>query len=142
MSVQPPLQFEMFAVAVRSPDDLWALVGDLRQVAEWTDADEVVSAPEPPFGVGTRFTTRDGERHLDWVVITSEEHLLEVKTDGCEAGRFGVGVRVSPDPVGSRLILAGMLDPVAGRVRARTLDLPPLRRRCERWVDRAVRATP
>jgi hypothetical protein len=135
----PPLQFEMFAAGMMSPDDLWALVGDPRRVAEWTDAEELVSAPEPPFEVGDRFTTRDGARELRWVVITTGDKLLEVKTDGCDAGRFGVGVRVAADPIGSRLILAGMLDPVSGRIRARSLELPALRRRCERWVDTALR---
>jgi hypothetical protein len=133
------LQFEMFSAGMVSPDDLWALVGDPARAAEWTDADEVVMVPEPPIAVGTRFRTREGGRELEWVVITAAERLLEVKTDGCDAGRFGVGVRVVDDPVGARLILAGMLDPVGGRIRARTVELPSLRRRCERWVDTALR---
>lgn len=132
------LQFEMFSVGLLPPDELWALVGDPARVAEWTDAEEVRSVPEPPLTVGSRFTTVDGERQLDWVVITVGPRLLEVKTDGCAAGRFGVGVRVVPDPAGCRLIMAGMLDPSAGKLRARAVDLPALRRRCERWSDRAL----
>lgn len=133
------LQFEMFSVGVMPPDDLWALVGDPARLAEWTDAEEVRSIPEPPVAVGSRFVTVDGGRQLDWIVITSGLRLLEAKTDGCAAGRFGVGVRVTPDPHGCRLIIAGMLDPRAGRVRARTIDLPALRRRCERWSDLAFK---
>jgi hypothetical protein len=134
-----PLQFEMFSAGMLSPDDLWELVGDLSRVAEWTDADDVLDAPaRRPYAVGDRFATTDGGRRLDWVVITSEDRLLEVKTDGCDAGRFGVGVRVVSDPIGARLILAGMLDPVGGRIRARSLEVPSLRRRCERWVHTAL----
>lgn len=139
MSANPPLQFEMFAAAMVSPDDLWALVGDPRRAAEWTDAEEVLGDPDPPLDVGSRFATRTAESTLEWVVITVGDHLLEVKTDGCAAGRFGLGVRVAPDPVGARLIVAGMLDPGGGRLRARTVDLPSLRRRCERWVDTALK---
>ena len=100
----------------------------------------MLSPPEPPLEVGARFRTRDGERHLDWVVITVGERLIEAKTDGCEVGRLGFGVRVTADPAGSRLVMAGMLDPAHGRLRARTVDLPSLRRRCERWMDVAVRS--
>ncbi len=133
------LQFEMFATGIHPPDDLWALVGDPARAAEWTDADTVTSVPEPPLEVGSRFATTDGGRTLDWVVITVGPRLLEVKTDGCTAGRFGVGVRVTPDPIGCRLIIAGMLDPAGGRLRARSVDLPALRRRCERWSERALK---
>jgi hypothetical protein len=132
------LQFEMFTAGLMGPDALWGLVGDLRRVAEWTDAEGVSDAPAAP-AVGDRFRTVDGGRELGWVVITAADRLLEVKTDDCPAGRFGVGVRVAPDPVGSRLIVAGMLDPVGSRLRARTIELPALRRRCERWVDTALR---
>lgn len=139
---EPPrlLQFEMFTTARCSPDVLWALVGDLRRIPEWTEADAVLAAPEPPVEVGARFTTQAGEQRLEWVVITAAERLIEVKTDDLPAGRFGVGVRVAPDPLGSRLILAGMLDPARGRLRARVLDLPALRSRMDRWSDVAVRA--
>jgi hypothetical protein len=134
------LQFEMFTTGMLPADDLWSLVGDLRRIPEWTDADEVLSEPEPPVEVGSRFVTVEGGRRLEWVVITAAPRLLEVKTDGCAVGRFGVGVRVIPDPVGARLIVAGMLDPSGSRLRARAVDLPALRRRCERWSDLALRA--
>jgi hypothetical protein len=134
------LQFEMFSVGRMPPDALWALVGDPARAPEWTDAQEVVSPPPRLLEVGSRFTTRDGDRELGWVVITTGPRLLEVKTDDCAVGRFGVGVRVADDPLGARLVLAGMLDPSGGRLRARTADLPALRRRCERWCDRALRA--
>lgn len=134
------LQFEMFSTVPCTPDELWALVGDLRRLPEWTDADRVLSAPEPPVEVGARFTTETGSDGLTWVVITSLERLLEIKTDDLAAGRFGVGVRVVPDPVGSRLVLAGMLDPARSTLRARLVDLPALRARLDRWSDLAVRA--
>jgi hypothetical protein len=134
------LQLEMFATATCSPDALWALVGDLRRVPEWTDAEEVRGAPEPPNRVGARFTTTDGGSQRSWVVISAAERLVEAKTDDCAAGRVGVGLRVAGDPHGSRLILAGMLDPSGSALRARLRDLPALRARLERWADRAVRA--
>ncbi len=139
-SGKSPLRFEMFAVALAPPEDLWALVGDPRRAPEWTDAEEVVPPPEPPLAVGARFSTRDGDRRREWVVITAGDRLLEVKTDDCEMGRIGLGVRVTADPAGSRLVMAGMLDPIHGGLRARTVDLPSLRRRCERWMDVATKA--
>lgn len=134
------LQFEMFSTVPCPPEELWALVGDLRRLPEWTDADRVHAAPEPPVEVGARFATETAGDRVDWVVITSLERLVEIKTDDLPAGRFGVGVRVAPDPLGSRLILAGMLDPARSAVRARLVDLPALRGRLDRWADKAVRA--
>jgi hypothetical protein len=133
------LQFELFTAVPVSPERLWALVGDLRRVPEWTDAERILHAPEPPLEVGARFTTVDGGRELRWVVITVANRLIEVKTDDGPWGRFGVGVRVAPDPVGSRLILAGLLDPAGSRLRARLRHLPSLRARTERWADLALR---
>jgi hypothetical protein len=135
------LQFELFSAIPVSPDELWALVGDLRRLPEWTDADRVIDPPsELPPSVGDRFTTVDGARELRWVVITSGPRLLEVKTDDGPCGRFGVGFRVAADPVGSRLILAGLLDPARGTLRGRLVDLPALRARSERWTELALRA--
>lgn len=139
MSESPPLQFEMFATARTAPEVLWEVVGEPLRLPEWTDADEVVQPPPRPIEVGGRFVTRDGDRELEWVVITAAPRLLEVKTDACPAGRLGLGVHVQPDSLGARLIVAGMLDPRGRRLRARTVDLPALRRRCERWSDQALR---
>lgn len=141
---------EAFAVARCSPDALWALAGDLSRLPEWTEAEEVVDAPAIP-GVGDRFTTRDGVTERNWVVITSGPHLLEAKTDHTACGRLGIGIRVVPDPLGARLVMAGLLDPQppgtseggATRLRrtgvARLRDLPRLRTRLDRWTDKAVR---
>jgi hypothetical protein len=134
------LQFEMYSTVPCAPDELWALVGDLRRLPEWTDADHVHAAPEPPVEVGARFATETRGDRLDWVVITSLERLVEIKTDDLPAGRFGVGVSAVPDPLGARLILAGMLDPARSTLRARLVDLPALRARLDRWSDLAVRA--
>jgi hypothetical protein len=134
------LPFELFTAIPVAPDVLWTLVGDLRRVPEWTDADRVIGAPEPPLEVGARFTSVDAGRELRWVVITSAERLWEVKTDDGPCGRFGVGLRVAPDPIGSRLILAGLLDPAGSRLRARMQHLPALRARMERWADLVPRA--
>jgi hypothetical protein len=134
------LQFELFTAVPVAPERLWALVGDVRRIPEWTDADHVMQPPEPPLEVGARFTTVDAGRELRWVVITVADRLIEAKTDDGPCGRFGVGVRVAPDPIGSRLILAGLLDPSGSRVRARVQHLPALRSRAERWADLALRA--
>lgn len=131
-------QFEVFAAAPAAPDRLWALVGDLSRLPEWTDADAVEGVPDVP-AIGDRFTTLDGERLLNWVVITSQPRLLEAKTDTA-CGRLGIGLSVASDPAGARLILAGLLDPSVPAWRARMLQVPRLRRRFDAWSTRAVRA--
>lgn len=132
------LQFELFAAAPVDPARLWALVGDLARLPEWTDADAIEGAPDVP-AIGDRFTTLDGDRLLRWVVITSQPRLLEAKTDTA-CGRLGVGVSVAADPAGSRLVLAGLLDASVPAWRARLLEVPRLRRRFDAWSARAVRA--
>lgn len=133
------LQFELFASVPCAPARLWELVGDPDRLPEWTDAEELTVRPEPPLTVGSRFATIDRQRRLTWVVITSEEHLWEAKTDDCPCGRLGIGVQVTADPHGSRLVLAGMLEPASSMLRARLVDVPRLRTRLDRWSAAATR---
>lgn len=137
--LHPMLQFELFASVPCPPEQLWELVGDPDRLPEWTDAEELTLRPEPPLAVGSRFTTVDGHHRLAWVVITCEDHLWEAKTDDSACGRLGVGVRVAPDPHGSRLVLAGMLEPAGSMLRARLVDVPRLRTRLDRWSAAATR---
>ena len=131
------LQFELFAACPTPPEILWGIVGDLNRLPEWTDASGVEAPPDQP-RVNDRFITLHGDHHLEWTVITAEPMLLEAKADTA-CGRVGLGARVSQDPAGSRLVLAGMLKPSVGRLRARTIELPRLRRRGDEWSARAVR---
>jgi hypothetical protein len=131
------LQVEVFAAAPAPPAALWALVGDLSRLPEWTDAEAVARVPTAP-AVGDAFTTRVEGTALSWTVITVDQWLLEAKADTA-CGRVGIGVRAAPDPGGSRLILAGMLKPAVGALRARALEVPRLRRRFDAWSARAVR---
>ena len=154
------ISFEVYAVANRSPAELWALVGDFSRLAEWTDADAVEGPPEPPYTVGQRFRTTDQGRGRMWTVITAPQtqdgrgdpYLVEVKTDDIDCGRLGIGIRVAHDPLGARLILAGLLDPLSkgeaatswtGRRKTtagRLVHMPRIRSRFDRWTARAVSA--
>lgn len=131
------LQFEQFAPSNAPPAQLWSLVGAVARLPEWTDVTAVEDAPGAP-AVGDRFTTLEGERVLRWVVITSDSRLLECKTD-TPCGRLGIGVSVRPEGEGSRLILAGLLDPSGPGWRARLVEVPRLRRRFDAWSTRALR---
>jgi hypothetical protein len=137
------IPFEVYATSPASPAALWALVGDLRRLTEWTDAEAITGAPEPPLEVGQRFATTDRGQERGWVVITAEDRLVEVKTDDTPCGRLGIGVRAAPDTRGgehgSRLILAGLLDASPHSLRARTLHVPRLRARFDRWTAAALR---
>ena len=131
------LQLEVFAAAPVPPAALWALVGDLARLPEWTSATTVADLPAEP-ALGATFTTRQDGETLVWTLITVEPQLLEAKADTA-CGRVGIGARVVPDPAGSRLILAGMLRPTVGAVRARLVEGPRLRRRFDEWCAAAVR---
>lgn len=131
------LEFELFAASPTSPEALWALVGELGRLPEWTDATGCADLPSEP-REGATFVTLHGDQRLEWTLITAEPRLLEAKADTA-CGRLGIGVRVAPDPHGSRLVLAGALKPSVGALRARTIELPRLRRRFDDWSTRAVK---
>jgi len=132
------LQFEVFTSVPRPPETVWAVVGDLRSLPRWTDVEHVEDAPAAPPERGARFDTVTRDLRLSWVVLTSDTHLLEVKADDTPCGRLGLGVSVAPDGPGSRLVLAGLLDPSCSTLRARTVEVPRLRRRLDRWAARAT----
>lgn len=135
------LRFELFASGRAWPEQLWTLVGDPRRLPEWTDAELVEAAPEPPLEVGAAFTTvADGQR-LTWRLVTAEPRLLEVDAP-TPCGRVSFGWRVVREEAGARLVFAGSLEPAGSTLRARLVHLPALRRRAERWCSRAVRLAP
>ncbi len=127
---------ELYQVSGRSPEQLWQVVGDPWRLAEWTDAERVVSVEPQPVTVGTRITTaQDGDERV-WRVITVEPRLLEMTAE-TNRGLLGVGIRVVRDPLGSRLIMAAQL--AATGLRAQMVDGPALRRSLDRWCSAAVR---
>lgn len=132
------LQIDQYTVVPAPPDEVWRLVGDLSRLTEWTDA-TATSAGPPPYAPKDTFTVHADGDDTEWMVITADEGLLEVKTT-LPRGRLGLGVRVGADPTGSRLILAALYDPVGSRLRARLVEVPALRRRFDRWTENAVRA--
>jgi len=145
------ISFEVYAVVPGPVHRTWALVGNPSRLPEWTDATTVEGPPEPPYQVGQRFVTVDGGHRRGWVILTTDEHLLEAKTDDIRSGRLGIGFRVVGDPLGSRLIVAGLLDPYdpggtdSGwrRLRkttvARLVHVPRIRSRFDRWTANAVK---
>ncbi len=151
-------RFEIYAAGPARPEDAWALVGDLSRLREWTDVERVeFSGPqarpeggrrqtrEPQFPgageAGTGVVTHERGRRLAWTVSTREQRLVELVTT-VPAGELGIGVRVVPDPLGCRVILAGVFAPAtrAARLRFAVLDGPALRRRFDRWATTAARS--
>lgn len=130
---------EVYQVGGTAPDALWDVVGDPWRLAEWTDAERVEQVEPQPLAVGTRIVTVEAAATRTWRVMTAEQRLLEVATT-TDRGELAVGWRVARDPLGSRLILAGGLQPAGGgRWRARLVDAPALRRRLDRWCHAALR---
>lgn len=130
---------ELFAVGAAPPEDVWAVVGDVRRLPAWTDADEVERVEPDPVVAGTELVVVDRGRSRLWRVITVGPRVLEVTTD-TPRGPIGLGVRVARERSGSRLVLAGVLHPSNARqtLRARVLDAPALRRRFDRWTATAL----
>lgn len=130
---------ELFAVGTPPPEDVWAVVGDVRRLPAWTDADEVERVEPDPVVAGTEVVVVDGGRSRLWRVITVGPRVLEVTTD-TPRGAVGLGVRVVRERTGSRLVLAAALHPTGTgqTLRARLLDAPALRRRFDRWTRSAL----
>lgn len=133
------VRVELYAVGNAPPEDLWAVVGDLRRLPEWTDADSVERIEPEPVEVGTEVVVVSGGAPQTWQVMTAEPRVLEVRTD-TPRGPVAFGVRVARERSGSRVVLAGALHPAgfAGTLRARALHAPALRRRFDRWTRRAL----
>lgn len=134
-----PVHVELFAVGVAPPEDVWSVVGDVRRLPAWTDADAVERVEPDPVVAGTELVVVDRGRARMWRVITAGPRVLEVTTD-TPRGPVGLGVRVARERAGSRLVLAGVLHPASTgqAVRARVLDAPALRRRFDRWTRAAL----
>lgn len=128
---------EVFATGAADPARVWEVVGDLRRLMDWTDAEYVEASND--IQPGTEFVTIDHGRRLRWRVVTFEPGLIEAVSD-LPLGRLGVGARVTRDPAGTRVVLAGAIDSARGRLRARVLHAPALRRRFDRWCRAALRA--
>ena len=138
------LDAEQYAEYLVPADALWEVVGDPRRLPEWTGLSAPLrisagSGPDEPLGAweaDVLARVHDGEAVRQLRVITARRGVVEVTTDtGC--GRVGIGVRVVGEanrPGTSRLVVAGQLDPSRGALRARTLDLPRLRRRFDAWA--------
>jgi hypothetical protein len=130
---------EVYTAAPAPPETLWHVVGDLRRLPEWTDADRVEDAPETP-AVGDLLTTVAGGQRMTWRVATAEPRLLELVAHA-RGGVLGLGASVLADPTGARLILAGAFEPAgrAAAVRFRLRGRAALRARFDRWATAAVR---
>lgn len=132
------VRYELFATGSASPDDLWALVGTPSRLPEWTDVRQV-EVGATPVEAGTPVTVTENGQTLRFTITTLEDRLIEgiAETD---RGRFGIGIRVVRDPLGSRLILAGFHEPEgtldAWRIRLGTA--PAVRRRFDAWAERAL----
>lgn len=136
-----PLRFEMFHAGSVSSDALWAVVGDVWRLPEWTDVESVADVRGEPVGVGTEVETVEAGTTRLWRITTWESRLYEMRTD-TERGEVGFGCRVVRDNRGgSRIILAAGLEATgfAAGLRARLLDAPSLRRRMDGWAREAVR---
>ncbi|MGI8575163.1 MAG: SRPBCC family protein [Egibacteraceae bacterium] len=130
--------FELFTVGLAPVDEVWGRVSDPWRLTEWTDAEQVERVNGDPMRVGSEIVVvTDGQRLL-WRVDTVEPRLWEASAD-VPAGRLHLGVRVARDPLGTRLILAALLEPSRSAWRARLLTVPALRRRLERWCEAALR---
>ena len=135
------VRFEMFQSGAVSSDALWAVVGDLWRLPDWTDVESVADIRGEPVGVGTEVETVESGTTRLWRVTTWEARLYEMRTQ-TERGEVGFGCRVVRDNRGgSRIILAAGLEATgfAAGLRARLFDGPSLRRRMEEWAHAALR---
>lgn len=131
-------RFELYATGGAAPEHLWAVVGDPHRLPEWTDVDAVEQVHPHPVEAGTEVVVVMGGRQLAWQVVTAESWLLEATTEQ-DGTRFHVGLRVVREPRGSRLVVAVALGAGGSRAwRLRLFDAPALRRRFDRWTQRAL----
>ena len=137
---------EVYAVGRMNGDRLWAVVGDLWRLAEWTGADLVRAVDPEPVDVGTVVATVEDGQARTWRVTTESRWLREMESPR-PAGVLSLGYRVVRDPLGCRLILAAGLEREDGRrlsglaaLRSRMIDLPSLRTQLDRWSRDALRA--
>lgn len=134
--------FELYAIGPKPPDNVWAVVSNLRRLPEWTDAEAVEDVPDGEPAIGTEFTTVVGSQRLRWRVVTAERRIIEVEAE-MPNGRLEVGLRVVPAQAGgTRIALAGRLS-ITGRlarVREVLVGVPGLRRRMDRWAHAALAA--
>lgn len=134
-----PVRVELFATGNAPPEDAWAIVGDLRRLPEWTDAERVERITPEPVAVGSEIVVTVEGRSRLWRVLTVEPRLLEVRTQTAR-GPLEIGARVIRERSGSRLVLAGVYRPrsTPQALRARAFDAPALRRRFDRWSRAAL----
>lgn len=130
--------FELFTTGRAPVERVWERVGDPWRLAEWTDAERVERVEPDGLRVGARIVVIAGGERLEWRVDTVEPRLWEASGD-VPAGRLRLGVQVAADPLGTRVVLAALLEPHGPEWRARLLTVPRLRRRLERWCEAAVR---
>lgn len=135
-AVREPLRVERFAACAASVEELWALVGDLTRLDEWTDA-ALVTAP-PRWHEGAAATIALAGREHTWRVLTLRERTWELVAE-LEQGRVGAGCHVVDEGARTRLVLVATLAPAGSRWKARTVELPAMARRLERWAAAAVR---
>lgn len=135
-AVRDPLRVERYAACAASVAELWALVGDLARLDEWTDA-TLVAAP-PRWQEGAAATIALDGRERTWRVLTLRERTWELAAE-LEQGRVGAGCHVVGEGARTRLVLVATLAPAGSRWKARTVELPAMARRLERWAAAAVR---
>lgn len=133
------VRVELFATGAVPPEDLWAVVGDVRRLPEWTDADRVERVEPDPVEVGTELEVVVAGHSRVWRVLTADTRVLEA-TSTAPRGPVGLGVRVVRERSGSRLVLAATFPPMGGlsALRVRVVDAPRLRRRFDRWTRVAL----
>lgn len=138
------IRTEMYAPTPATADSMWAVVGDPRQFATWTGADRVEGVSPEPVERGTEIVTVErGGGVRTWRVTSVNERIREMElTADLPEGQLRVGFRVVPQQPGCRLVIAAALEPVkkVGAMRARLVELPALRKRLDRWTERAVKA--
>lgn len=137
VGVSAPLQVERYVACTADVAEVWALVGDLSRLEEWTDA-RLLAAPAAWQEGATATIELDGQP-ATWQVLTWQATTWELVAT-LPTGRFAAGCHVAGEGVRTRLVLAATLEPAGSRWKARTVEVPLLARRLERWAGAAVAA--